>query len=103
MYLIQRVQRVRRKETPEPHERRPQAPMHVGHLPSHETTDEDVLGIAKGTRERKDFVALGVTPPASTDSRARNGLGEIRHRTPCALENHAVATDEGQRCFIGHS
>ena len=80
----------------------PEASVHIRHLPAEQATHKHILRVANGSREREDFVTLSMTPPAPTDRRAHNRLGEVRHGAVCALENDAMATNEGERGSFGH-
>ena len=86
----------------QPHQGRPQTPMHIGDLAQHEPTNEDVAGVADGAREPEDLVALGVAPPASPYRPPRDGLGEARDRSPSTFENDAVAADEREGSLDRH-
>ena len=102
MYFLQCVQSVRRECTLKSRESGPQSSVHIRHLPADQATHKHILRVANGSGKREDFVALSMTPPATTDRRTRDPFGEVRHGAVCALENDAMATNEGERGCSGH-
>jgi hypothetical protein len=78
----------------EPDECGPEPPMH---LPVHKPADEHIRRIPHETSQRKDLMALWVTPPLSANVRASRGVRECDHWSVRRLENHPMALDKPQR------
>src|SRR5712691_7612622 len=76
--------------------------MHVGDLPAHEPTDEDILRIANRTGEPENLVTLRVAPPAPVDGGARHGLRKVGDRPARAFQDDAVAPDESEGSLGSH-
>jgi len=98
VHLVQAREALARKAIREPDQRRPQTLVHVSDLAIDNAADEDLRRIARGTCDRKDFLAARMRPPIAPDCFADDRLGERRNRAPArGLGNHAVTFDEIER------
>jgi len=86
----------------EPHKGRPQTSMDISDLAADELAHEDVGTLRHSLRHAKDFMTLGMPPPATSNRATRNSLGKTRRRPACGLKHNAVAFDEGQSLFRRH-
>jgi len=59
-----------------------------------EATDEDIVAVADGSRDREDLVTLRMRPPAAPNWFSSDGLSERRGRPLRRLEYHTVPTNE---------
>jgi hypothetical protein len=75
----------------EPDECGPEPPMHIGNLPVHKPSDEHIRRIPHETSQRKDLMALWVTPPVSANALASRRIGEWPLvRVPTRERSHAA-------------
>ena len=97
VHFLDRGESVALQLASEPDECWPEPPMHIGDLPVNEPADEHISRIPHETSQRKDLMALWVTPPVSTDALTSNGVGECGHRSVRRLENDPMTLDKLQR------
>src|SRR5207247_5562006 len=80
----------------EPRERRPQAPVDVGHLARHQAAHEHVARRPHGARQPEELLAARMSPPAAARAAPEGGFNEARHGTARGLEHDAVLGDEAE-------
>jgi len=82
----------------QPHQRRPEAPVHEGDLAIHQAKAEHV-GALRDARERsEDVVPARMAPPAAADGLADNRLGQVgRLLAARARQDDAMLFHEAQR------
>jgi hypothetical protein len=78
----------------EPHEGRPQSPMHIGDVAVHEACDSDIWRITNRTSESVDFTAPRMRPPRALNLTASDRVHEIWNGTPRSLQHHSVSLYE---------
>ena len=100
--FMNRSQRALPEPTFEPHERRPEAAMDVGHLARDQVTDEHVARRSHGAGEPEERLAPRMPPPAAAGAAAQGGFEEARHRATRGLEHDAVLCDEAEGLAGSH-
>lgn len=80
-----------------PYERRPQPPMDERDLALDEAAHENIIAVADGACHGEDLAAFRMRPPVTANRRARDGLGQRRHRSTRGFENDAVLPNERKR------
>jgi hypothetical protein len=59
-----------------------------------ETTHENIVTIADGSRDRENLATLGMRPPTPADWCSSDELSERRSRPTCRFEDDAALPDE---------
>lgn len=77
-------------------QRRPQPAVDVRDLAVHELADQDLLALTERLCHTKDFVALRVAPPATSDRAACNGFSEAWNWPARGLKHYSMPLHERQ-------